>query len=457
MRLKIGRVLISAVLFVAAFSLPAHIRLGQESEDVAWLKSGDPCWPTKQKKALVKMDMSYMICIPISITLTWDVEESFQRTGRFGTDRVKLTWSEDFPGALELIYNQKNRKLLESYRIYAPAPCCPGNIITHIIGVNATFLVCEPWNSNCRPYSTSRPEDFVVTPQADSSFQMDWDRNVMYSEGGFSSSRVNPRDDLVAEPLSIQGDVFQDCGSGYFKKLNPQEIPTWEEVQAGLESGEFQKEFYFQDRTFYPRANYVHAVQGKVRLSIQTKLEMEKWQVNVEGWETDNLQLPIKFKPPNKPEIEIPISVTFDWKLQATFDLAKTKNSRIFKGGGVVQASVTPEILMNRPDLCTCSLTNCSGKTGLPDASKLASCPFTYGEVKGNSVQLTWPEFSTETCVLCVPYRSYSGKVSYKHEFGGKNFMFWLSRELLPLKDGAIVTGRRPTWMDYKITLKKIS
>ena len=456
MRSKIGRFFISLALGTAFLSLAAHVGPGQESEDVAWLKSGDPCWPTKQKKAFVKMDMSYMTCIPISINLVWEVEETFQRTGRFGTDRVKLTLSEDFTAYLELIYNQKNRKLLDCYEIVGPAPCCPGDMETYILGVNATFLVCEPGNSNCRPYSTSRPNDFVVTPDPNPNIYIHWTRDGVGDAGNLHSSHLDTREDLIAEPLSIDGDVFEQCGSGFGVNLHRSDMPTWEEIQAGLENGEFQKEYPFQDRTFYPRANYVHAVKGKVRLSILTKLEMEKWQVNVEGWETDNLRPPIKFKAPNKPEIEIPISVTVDWKLQATFDLAKTKNSRIFKGGGIAQAAVTPKILMDRPDLCTCSLTNCPGKTGPPDASKLASCPFTYGEVKGNNVQLTWPEFSTETCVFCVPYRSYSGKVSYKHEFGGKNFMFWLSRELLPLKDGAIVTGRLPTWMDYKITLKKI-
>jgi len=456
MRLKIGWVLISVVLFVAAFSLPAHVRLGQESEEAAWLKSGDPCWPTKQKKAFIKMDMSYMTCIPISINLTWDVEETFQRTGRFGTDRVNLKLNEAFTAYLELTHNQKNRKLLDSYEIGGPAPCCPGKTSISLETINATFLVCQgPYRTGCRPSSTSRPNDFVVTPDPNPSVHIHWTRDGVGDAGELISSHLNPREDLVSEPLNIAGDVFDQCSSGFPVKLNRSDMPTWEELQAGLESGVLEKEYPFQDRTSYPGTNYAHAVKGKVRFTILTKLEMEKWQVNVEGWETDNLRPPIKYKEANKKETELPISVTFDWKLQATFDLAKSKSSRIFRKGSIAQASLTPKILMDRPDLCTCSTTSCPGKTSLPDASKLAGSPFTSAEIKDNSIQLTWPEFSSETCVSCVPRRA-STKLFYKHEFGDKNFMYWLSRELLPLKDGAVVTGQVPIWMGFKITLKKI-
>ena len=463
MRLKIGWVLISVVLFVAAFSLPAHVRLGQEDEEAAWLKSGDPCFPTKQKKAFIKMDMSYITCIPISIKLNWDVEETYQRTGRYGTDRVKLKLEESYPGYLELIYNQKNRTQLESYEIRGPSPCCPGNV-TAGLDINASFLVCGygPSGTECRPYSTSRPMDFVVTPRTDSFFGIYWCRDAVSSAGSFESSTLGPIEGLVNEPLSIQGDVFEQCSSGFSVLLRHNDLPTWEDIKEGLESGEFRKEFSFHDRTFYPRANHVHAVEGKVLLSIQSGVEYENWLVNVEGWEIDKMRPPITYKAMSQPEKKLPIQVTFDWKLQGKFRLVKIKKSKTYESGTITQAALTPTIVFNSPDLYRCYIASSKGEKTPYKILSLLDCVL-EGKLSGNFVQLTWPPYPSEAYVICTPQKTYLGKVPYQQQFGSEDFMFMLSRERLPLKDGAIVTGglRGATelkdWLQYKITLKKIS
>jgi len=187
---------------------------------------------------------------------------------------------------------------------------------------------------------------------------------------------------------------------------------------------------------------------------------VEEWRVQVTGLEKDILQPPITNSALKPPNTELPLMTSFAWNLTGMFYIAGGKTSPAYYEGIVFSANYTASIYFDFQDLYKCFFIPCGsqaepmsaiGQRFLPE---LSGKPIA-GKVSAGSVRLTWPEYFPKECVRCKPIKTYLGQAFVTRTFGTKEFLFNVSGETLPLKDGATVKGSVKDWLSYTILLRK--
>ncbi|MGB9006643.1 MAG: hypothetical protein WCB96_13045 [Candidatus Aminicenantales bacterium] len=445
----------------AAVCLSVFLSAIAQLSDEGWVKSKDPCYLTKQQKKYAKQnfgsDMPYMTCIPLGITLDWKIDVQYQRHPPFGNDQMSLFIREEYPAFLELLYDQKKRDVLQSFKIMGPAPCCPGQVTADLVSARAAFWACDGHTiRDCVRVTTSTPVDFELTSEDSADLAFSWSRDGLDCEGGADSSRIEYRDKPPRAMLS--GLLYEDP---FQIKVKGTDSLTWEEVRQGMEDESLYKAFSFQSRTVFPspkgNLDHTYSMKGKADLYIsfgETKEEV--WTVTIEGREKDEPDSPITYKDRDKTTKELPISVQFDWLAQARLTLRKAKKARFYDSGTITKFSQSPQIIFGHPELYRCFLSQCPGDRTYQNMSLYESAALP-GEVQGESLSLGWPAYPSQACVVCSPLKMYLGKIWYRHEFGGGDvFMKRMAEMWLPLKDGLVKTGTTLEGVEYKITLKKI-
>jgi hypothetical protein len=176
---------------------------------------------------------------------------------------------------------------------------------------------------------------------------------------------------------------------------------------------------------------------------------VEMWRATVVGAETDDTRPFIQNPKLTTPSKQLPIAMRFKWNLVADFVVSKGGS---YLRGEVFSANVDQEFQFRHEDLYDCRLVPCAG-ADQPDVLVGQPLP---GAVGGNSVRLKWPTYFPSACVVCYPKKTYLANIPYRQTFGTKEFTETISREELPLKDGAAVQGGVPDWMQYTITVKKL-
>jgi len=460
---SLAQLLSAAVCLSVLLSATAHVADKQQAFDPheGWVKSKDPCYLTKQQKKYAKqtfgVDMPYMTCIPLKITLDWKVEVEYQRHPPFGNDQMSLYMREQYPAYLELVYDQQKRDVLDHFRIAGPAPCCPGEVMADIVNARAAFWVCDGHTiRDCDRATASSAMDFDLTTPEDSALVFKWSRDGLSCEGEAFSSRIQYRDNPPKKMLA--GILWEN----YFKlKVNGADSLTWEEVRQGIEDESLYKAFPLQNRAVFPspkgNLDHTYSMKGEVELYISFGETVEEiWTVTIEGRERDETGPPITYKDLDKTTKELPIDVQFDWLAQGRLTLRKAKKARFYDSGTITKFSQSPKIIFSHPELYGCDLTYCKGIKAFETISILEGSPL-GGEVQGESLRVAWPAYPSQACVVCSPLKTYLGKVSYRHEFGGGDvFTKRMAEMWLPLKDGQVKTGTTLEGVEYKITLKKI-
>ncbi|UCE40889.1 MAG: hypothetical protein JSV17_15815 [Candidatus Aminicenantes bacterium] len=178
----------------------------------------------------------------------------------------------------------------------------------------------------------------------------------------------------------------------------------------------------------------------------------ELWRVAIEGEEIDTTQSPIRNKKLQNKSKELPIAMQYEWKLIGEFALIGKGSARQYYEGQVFSANINPVILFDHWDLYRVEKMERSDDW---DQEDLAGQPL-GGKVSGSTVQLKWPEFDALERYVCIPKKSYLGKVPHRPNFESREFIGYISREKLPLVDGQVVTGGQSDWLKYKITLTKL-
>lgn len=188
--------------------------------------------------------------------------------------------------------------------------------------------------------------------------------------------------------------------------------------------------------------------------------EVEEWRVLVTGREIDTLQPPITNKALKPPNTELPVMAGFEWNLAGVFYIVGAKSSPSYYEGSVFAASYQATIYFDHQDLYRCFFLP-GGKQaeemsaiGERRLTELEGRPIA-GQVKSGGVKLSWPEYFPVERVRCKPIKTYLGKAFYTRTFGAKEFLYKISGETLPLKDGAVVSGGVNDWMSYKIVLHR--
>jgi hypothetical protein len=194
---------------------------------------------------------------------------------------------------------------------------------------------------------------------------------------------------------------------------------------------------------------------GKQNVTWKTDFTLdgaEMWRIVVEGEETDTTQSPIRNKRLKNESKELPIAMQYKWKLIGEFALIGKGSSRQFYEGQIFSANIDTVIQFDHWDLYRVEKMQRDDDW---DQEDLTGQPI-GGKVNGNTVQLKWPEFDALERYVCIPNKSYLGKVPHRPNFESKEFIGYISGEKLPLVDGQVVTGGHSDWLKYKITLTKL-
>jgi len=452
------QMILTFLLFSALILVPLLNPINQPQEDInARYTAVDPCFPVNQIKKYWRehynMEADFLQCIPLHVIVGWDIEESYIRHPGAGDDRVKLLLQDKFTAYLELTYDQENLKKLEAFNIIGPSPCCPGAVFSDLLQIDASMLACSGGGTNCRPFQTSDPLLFQIIPQTDNFFSFTWRENMGSRSGTFGSSRIKLQPGALPSSMSTRRGIggFHH-GDNFIVNVNGEDSITWDEIQTGLEEGEFSWEFPIDIKRKLP-ANHLYSQEGKAMVTIQfVEEEEEVWVIMVEGWEKDTTQPPIVYLDPSGSPKKLPVGMDFQWQLQGEFTIGKRKKTRNYKKGHIILANLISRLKFGGHDLYRCEQVDCLDQT---DITVLEGA-YIDGTLTGNNVRLTWRPHSPVACVLCTPKVSYIKKASYRQQFCSKEFIRRISEENLPLQDGYTVTGGTGDWLHYKITLVRL-
>jgi hypothetical protein len=238
-------------------------------------RSDEPCYPVIHQKEYARRyvgsDLPWVSCVPLHINLNWEVEERWIRTDKWPTGIVTYTLEENYPGYLQLIYDQKTRRKLEHFTIDSPSPQKDDRIGARITRGQANGLLAEAYGTpnEYKTVGTNDPTHFLV--ESDSLSQgvtFNWDKQTGALKGYISSSSVKiPGDRVVKKPFHLRYGVPKGVAT-----INmPVKIEiTPEELEKGLKQGTLTKTFplnYVQD--FHQvKLPEMYEVSGKVRLEI---------------------------------------------------------------------------------------------------------------------------------------------------------------------------------------------
>lgn len=415
----------------------------------------DPCYPVNQVKKYWRehynREADFLQCVPLQVVVEWDIEENYTRHVRAGDDRVKLLLRDEFTAYLELNYDQENLKRLEAFNIVGPSPCCPGSVDYDLLQVDASLVACYGGGENCRQFNTSDTQMFQIIPQTDNFFSFTWREDAGSSSGDFGSSRIE------LHPSALPASMSTRRGIGGIQHGSPFEVHVagldsigWDEIQTGIEEGEFHWEFPIDIKERLP-ANHFYSQQGKAKVTIGfVKEEEEVWKIMVEGWEKDTTKPPISYTDPLGALQSLPVAVDFQWQLQGEFTIGKRKKTRRYKEGHIILASAIPRLIFEGQDLYRCEQVDYQNQK---DTTILLEGAFIGGTLTGNSVRLTWRPHVPTSYVLCTPSLPFLDQTPYRQQFDSKEFIRRISQEILPLQDGYTVSGGSGDWLRYTIKL----
>jgi hypothetical protein len=445
--------LTAATMLVALKTSPGARLLDDPAQD-AWLKSGDPCYPTKQNKKYIESmgaDSSYMHCVPLTVEVLWESQEVVHHHAGLGTSHANFSFRDKFPAFLELVYKSPKSQELANFHIQAPAPCCPGSAETAMESADVALVGCGPAGRNCKPFALSDSLYFTLEIPTDTALGFTWDE----TEGphaNLNSSRVQlDSGRVVPEPWRAIGGLNLLGSESLQVDVRGKPAFTPEDINKLIQNGEVQAVFSSQQATTAPGLPVSGSQSIKATVKLLFTSDWEKWRVTVQGWEEDTIRPDIRYTQSGV-EKSLPIHMEFNWTLEGEFIIRNPKKNPTFDSGKVTKAGLTPQLVFQGGTLYKCTFRTCD------DTYEISKLPgaLLSGSVNGKSLTLTWPKYSPSQCVFCTPLKLFLGKKAYRQNFGSQEFMRVISGQNLVLQNGYSITGKYHDWMTYTISLKKI-
>jgi len=426
----------------------------------------DPCLPIKQIKQMAG-DPNSIDCLPLKIEITWDVDERVFRASGM-TDQVKFTLVEEYGAYLYLLYDSGKRKKLISMAISGPEPEVERFINARFVKIQGRILGCRDLGgSNCREYDIPAQELAVTVIKAATvdedgdvqcGFSASWDEMGDVREAGLNTSQLSLAfEQIIPKDYYVYPKLLHVVETGRFGlKADAEKALSYDDFAKLWEVGELVK--YFSEKYQSPGSiaghkidQYARSVEATVKIT-SGEAKKEKWNVIVEGRESDDTRPPLIYNPGAGVKDQHPISVSFEWKLIGNIVLAKRKNRYSFDSGRVSWASCDSKVIQIT-DLFDCRKKNC------PDAPEPGSLMgrVLSGGVEGQNLRISWPEFNLRECVECNLKPGSKGNAPpYKMAFGSNMFVTMASGVAVPIRDGATAKGTFQG-MSCTVTLKKVS
>jgi len=444
--------LAAATLLVALRTSPGARLLDDPAQD-AWLKSGDPCYPTKQNKKYIESmgaDSSYMLCVPLAVEVFYEVQEVYHHHSGLGTSHANYSIRDKYPAYLELVYKSAKSKELASFHIQGPAPCCPGSIETSLEDADVVLVTCAPHGRSCKPFASNDLLHFSLEKPDDTAMGLTWNEGEG-AHANFHSSRAQFNSAAVPKPYESIGGLQVLGGETQLMDGRGEPGFTPEDIYRLIQDGQIQEVFTDKQATTASGLPESGSQSVKATVKLMFTSDWEKWRVTVQGWEEDTIRPDIRYTQSGV-EKTLPIQMEFDWTLEGEFIIRNPKKNPTFDSGKVTKAGLTPRLVFQGATLYKCTFRTCDDTY---DISKLPGAILS-GSVSGKSLTLTWPKYSPSQCVFCTPLKLFLGKKAYRQNFGSQEFMRVISGQNLVLQNGYSTTGKYHDWMTYTISLKKI-
>jgi len=217
-------------------------------------RQDDPCYETLVQKETARLafgsDLPWVTCIPVQFSLSWDLTDRYHYES-FPDSIARYELSDRFPGFLEVVYDQDDRRTIRNLRLRGPA----GEVDSTLERISAGYLIERPWpQPRYGTTSTSSPSHFRIDPRAGVSFQYErWSDPPSYTGLRLWSSTVQPigkrivpgKGKLVTawgvpdeEPAEV---IFNQKDTGL----------TLEDVLAAMKSGELERRFPVEPKRIY--------------------------------------------------------------------------------------------------------------------------------------------------------------------------------------------------------------
>jgi len=220
----------------------------------------EPCYPVIYQKAYAKKyvgsDLPWVTCVPLQFQLTWDVEERWVRTDKFPTGIVKYKVAENYPGYLKLIYDQKTRKVLESFNIQGPSPQKNERITIQAQSASANGLLAEAYGIPNEYKTVTAPglPYFQIEPKSDGGtfFVYDSMTGEIKGEIGMCLTIDTINNKIVKAPFHLCYNVPQGVGrieTQYIEGITP------EVLSKALKDGKLKRSVPFEYKMDYTRVN----------------------------------------------------------------------------------------------------------------------------------------------------------------------------------------------------------
>ena len=442
--------LTAALIFILPSSPSAR---PPAADDAAWLKSGDPCYPSKQNKKYIESmgaDSSYIQCVPLTVEVLWEAQEVFHHHAGLGTSRANFTIRDTFPAYLELVYESSKSKEVTRFQIQAPAPCCPGNADTMLESADVVLIVCNQSGRGCKPFASTDPLHFKLNKPTDTALGLTWDKNEG-AHANLNSSLVQFNEDAIPEPYrALNGVEVLDSEQLQLDRLGEPGF-TPEDIARLMKDGEVQEVFTDKQDIMAVGLPVSGSHTVKATVKLQFTSDWEKWRVTLQGWSLDDGRSDIYYTQSGVKQ-QLPISMEFDWMVEGEFIIRNPKKNPVFDSGKITKATLQPHLIFQGQNLFQCSVLKCADTY---DISKLAGAVLS-GSVSGKNLTLTWPKYDPGQCVLCKGTKLATQNVTYREKFTTTDFMRIVSLQQLTLKNGYSVSGKTAHWMTYTISLKKI-
>lgn len=273
----------------------------------------DPCYPVYFDKELIKriegFDMSWVKCVPLKISLTWDIDERYtlQHGPRY-ENRARYTLEESYPGYLRIEYDQKEGNKINGFYIGGSSPQRLGRVKASLSKVSATFHVYTAPSVLEGVVSTNDPSDFTVHKGTDlPDAHIAISNNVAWGSRSVNiqSSNIIPSKKLVKYPVA---GILETLEGGTLN-VSVGDLSV-EDMQRGLREGKLVKEFPIHKVMDHAALREVFQRDGTVTVHIDFTPVRERWQVmvntvNILGYGSHNRNFGIQVHAEREVEIVI--------------------------------------------------------------------------------------------------------------------------------------------------------
>ena len=185
-------------------------------------KKHDPCYPVLYEKETYKrvtgQELIFVDCIHLKVTAQWNVKEWWTGRPFYSADRASYELEETYPAYLRLVYDKRNRKVINDWLISSPHQIEANVATARIVNISADYPSERPglFTTKRHIFNTKNSAHFILHPEPALSFTGSGDKGI---EGSLTATTIE-----VDQTKFIDPDYDYVGGSSYSHNVPPASI-----------------------------------------------------------------------------------------------------------------------------------------------------------------------------------------------------------------------------------------